>query len=879
MIDYAETRVGLRDLLRELAMASGVVRVLLLARSGGEWWERLSTGDIGIRALLRNAHNGVPLAEVVASDVSDAELMEAAVPRFAAALGVTAPESVELASNAGRARILDLHAAALVAVLHARHIRQQDQGATTIVRVQVAGVLGELLEHEAKFWMGAADRAGLFQGAVGLTPEVVRRMVAAGALLGADSEAEAVDLLGRVPGAPRTVRLAHWLRDLYPPYPELPGTRYGHWLGLLQPDRLAEHHTVTELTASPQLAEGCLSHLSDRQALRAVTLLGRASTEDASAKALLERILPLVERIVAELPADAQLLAAISAAMPYPSLTFAATDAAVIERIIEILPPAPSSQRGTWLTVLGGRYWQLGRPDDSLRLLQEAVKVFRELAETDPDTHRPNLANSLAILGSQFSMQSHPEDALRVMREAVEIFRELAEADPDTYRPELAGSLSDLGFFIGTNRPEFALHATQEAVEIFRELAEADPDTYRAKLADTLVGLGKRFIQTNQAEVALHATQEAVEIFRELAVADPDTYRPELADTLAGLGRLFIQTSRREDALHATQEAVEIFRELAEADPETYRPELADTLTILGLLFSVQKNRPEDALRAAQDAIEIFRELAVIDPDAHRPNLARSLAALGSQFTQTDHSGEALRATREAVEIFRELAVIDPDAHRPNLADTLSTLGSRLTQTDHPDEALRATREAVEIFRELAVIDPDAHRPNLADTLSTLGSRLTQTDHPDEALRATREAVEIFRELAETDPDTHRPNLADTLSLLGLLLSVQRHPDALRASQEAVEIFRELAETDPDTHRPNLVRSLVIEGSVRLYFDQTREATRCVAEAHEIAGEQEPVDIPNLVADALRRSYEQDADGIQTAWHEVTSKELPPWLH
>ena len=44
VVDYAETRIGLGGLLRAVAADRGSVRVLLLARSAGEWRDRLGSG-------------------------------------------------------------------------------------------------------------------------------------------------------------------------------------------------------------------------------------------------------------------------------------------------------------------------------------------------------------------------------------------------------------------------------------------------------------------------------------------------------------------------------------------------------------------------------------------------------------------------------------------------------------------------------------------------------------------------------------------------------------------------------------------------------------------------------------------------------------------
>lgn len=89
------------------------------------------------------------LPAVVAADLSDAEVIARAVTSFARELGL--PEkTVEIygGSASGRRRVLDLHAAALVAV-------PAGAGAG-MVRVDIRTVLGELLRHEQHFWYHSA---------------------------------------------------------------------------------------------------------------------------------------------------------------------------------------------------------------------------------------------------------------------------------------------------------------------------------------------------------------------------------------------------------------------------------------------------------------------------------------------------------------------------------------------------------------------------------------------------------------------------------------------------------------------------------------------------------------------------------------------------
>jgi hypothetical protein len=137
VIDYAEARTGLQQMLTALAGDQGDrVRVLLLARSAGDWWDQLGVGESGAWDLVQAAKSAeLLLSPVVATGLSDVDVIALAVRSFAQELDL--PERTVEISGTGRRRVLDLHAAALVAVL--------DEAGTGTVRVDIDTVLSELL--------------------------------------------------------------------------------------------------------------------------------------------------------------------------------------------------------------------------------------------------------------------------------------------------------------------------------------------------------------------------------------------------------------------------------------------------------------------------------------------------------------------------------------------------------------------------------------------------------------------------------------------------------------------------------------------------------------------------------------------------------------
>jgi tetratricopeptide (TPR) repeat protein len=96
------------------------------------------------------------------------------------------------------------------------------------------------------------------------------------------------------------------------------------------------------------------------------------------------------------------------------------------------------------------------------------VRIRRELAAARPDAFRPALAMSLNNQSGALVELGRGEDALAAITEAVAIYRELAAARPDAFRPDLAGSLTSLGITL-TKLGDFdaALSADREAATIY----------------------------------------------------------------------------------------------------------------------------------------------------------------------------------------------------------------------------------------------------------------------------------------------------------------------------------------------------------------------------------------------------------------------------
>ena len=287
VIDYAETRTDQISRLIGVLQAAednAPVRLLLLARSAGDWWEQLRRrcpDPLGAAAVLA-------LPTLDDSLAARAESFDRAVDSFALALSdfgqdtdwADIAESIVIPDDIDADRYgapLTLQMSALLALL-------QSTSGTAIDGTSSAPLEQQILDHEQLYWEETASDHGL-----DLHPITLGTSVAAVAFLGASVRAEASSTLSRVPGLrdqpeDRMVAVDSWLRDLYPAGP-------GEYWGILQPDRVAEYHVVLQDARVPGLLEELLTGATEEQTIRALALLARARVHQPQITARLRDLL------------------------------------------------------------------------------------------------------------------------------------------------------------------------------------------------------------------------------------------------------------------------------------------------------------------------------------------------------------------------------------------------------------------------------------------------------------------------------------------------------------------------------------------------------------------------------------------------------------
>ena len=289
-----------------------------------------------------------------------------------------------------------------------------------------------------------------------------------------------------------------------------------------------------------------------------------------------------------------------------------ATQAAAVLRA-----PDMEKQLAPTLVTLGNAQFELGERSAAGASLEEALEIYRGLAEQHPAAFEPDVATTLNNLGSVQIALGERSAAQASYEQALKIYRRLAEQDPAAFESDVAMTLNNLGNVQGDLAARASL---EEALEIRRRLAKQHPAAFELDVAATLTNLGTVQRVLGEREAARASCEEALKIYRRLARQHPAAFESDVAMTLNNLGNVQGDLGEREAARAALEEALEIRRRLAKQHPAAFEPDVAMTLNNLGDVQGAL-GQPEAARASFEEALEIYWPLFQKTPQAYGQNL------------------------------------------------------------------------------------------------------------------------------------------------------------------------------------------------------------------------------------------------------------------
>ncbi|WNV85329.1 tetratricopeptide repeat protein [Umezawaea sp. Da 62-37] len=862
VVDYAEGQSHqLATLVAAALDRQAAVRVLLLARSSGQWQRTLQRHRT---SRIADLFTEVPADAITAIDVERERLFYTAARAFANKLDielgspVTPPDDLD---DARFDRMLDIHAAALASVLDIRSPGPLSDRDDPVRRV---------LHHEENHWLRTAADHGLAP-----RTDVLRVAVAASTLVGADRPATARAVLGAVRGIGDGAAVAgylRWLTELYPG----PAA-----LNPLRPDRLGEDLVAAVLAEEeyPDLAKDLSTGLDEGQLARAVVVLARSLPRHPDVRGAVVDLLsdepakripiamvvatqvdspPLVD-VLSELSGD-ELAPVIVDSLPDGTLAlaaFAVVHTRALLRIESRRTPVSEVFVAELRHDLSVRLTGIGDFDQALVTSAEAVRDYealmtRGLADAD-DLARAltTKANALSRIGlcrdavpvatAAVDLVGGPEalptddprlddhELLRTRTDALttlaDLQHELGEVDQAISAItqavanarvllkaagtehdvlESTGALASALETLASIRESHddlrdALRTNQEAVGHYQDLDDVEPDRYRSELIRALGNLAGTHAHLREWPEGAALGEKAVALARSLVAAHGDTHLERLADTLNNTAALLRRLKRHEKALEYLEEAVPLYRGLADRLPGVHRIALADALHNFGNCLG-ELGKWHQAVDAYDEGVEIHRKLPDPTPD-QEADQAEMLVGWAHALVALDDDEEALLLTAEAVDLLDRSLRVDRTRTRIKLVHALYLSSATAFDLDRFDQAVRDGRRAVALRSGMGVDhDPETRREH-AGALHVLARALdAKEDHPRSA-SVFAHALAVQREIPlDEDGDEVRSELAGILLDAGVCLSsLGDHPGALRHSEEAVAIRHDLLTDDPRT--------------------------------------------------------------------------------
>jgi tetratricopeptide (TPR) repeat protein len=723
VLDYAETRqtvlLELLAALRESASTS-VVRILLLARDGGEWWNLLPSKNAKCESLLSGFASTGPfeLPKLHPQEFERRNAYQLALRTFASRLEVPCPDHFPQLGEAHFAHPLYIQMAALIALRGER-----PKSAEALTRT--------LVGHERRYWRKAL-------AAIDSSSEIVEYQ---GALLmalatlanGIATPREIEKVWEKAGGEARLLKpMFKTLAPLYPGRQGLQG-----W----KPDLLGEALIGQVLfgTDGHALLDAVLGQ-SERWLRRnsltvlARTLRNRTDIAPVIEDALVENFVRCIDDVVgvcidtpstlptiaekafSRLPKSTRWQAAgiLERHVKYDILPLAGLDVLISAVIVEKMGKLKNSdsvksrvERANAMNNLSIALDRNGQDDAALDVVRETLEIREKLAQLDPKTHEAALARSLNTYTNLLMSRGQIDLALQVSKKSLEIRRRLATAKPDEFEGELAMSLNNYAACLSRHgKFEESAKASEEAVKISERLAEKKPGENNDYYALYLSNYAAMLSDQGKDDEALIAAEQAVKIYRSLANSRPERFEHDLARALGNFGNFLSKQGSIDEALVANEKALEINKRLAAANPRRFEPAFADSLKNHAFHLMIQ-GRVVAAKRMAEEALSLQMKLAEAVPERFESELGSAFNNYSLCLIENGLIDEGLEAVEKAILIREKIAKVRPERYEAELASSLHNKAWQFAGAGRWGEAMVLEEKAVTLNQKCSDRVPD----------------------------------------------------------------------------------------------------------------------------------------------------------------------------
>ena len=410
------------------------------------------------------------------------------------------------------------------------------------------------------------------------------------------------------------------------------------------------------------------------------------------------------------------------------------------------------------------------------RLLESALTLNERLAAgqgADRPEARAALAETRRRTGDIYHWLGRFDDALRLLEQALADARALVVA-PGTAadRARLASILESLARTQrAMGRREASAAASGEAIDLLTALPTDGPAGVdrKAQLAHALHYCGTTLFLLGKVEPALASHQRAVEVAREVFAESPTPdHEATIAAYLGAMGSSQLEHGQNAQSAATLREACAIYERVLPhvESTKTYQESYADACTNLGV--SHQNERDYDgAAPHYERAFAIYQKLCADYPNTPRyldsQNAARTnLAAVRVRSPATRDAGVQL--LRDAVASQQQLVARFPKSteYRTQLAMMVGNLGTHEHDAGDFERGCALLGEALD--RHAALLAEQPGNPVLQMRSLVFGLKLVHVRTQDGDARAAWAVLQKLEPLVASDWLTLRRIAGPTLA-------------------------------------------------------------------------------------------------------------------
>ncbi len=676
VIDYAETRQPtLLSLLKALKRhpPNHEVRILLLARAGGEWWASLPGKDAECEALLDGPFTSGPfhLPALYDTQLKRQSAYQQALETYANYLSMNKPIHTPALNEEHFSRPLYIQMSALMTLRGER-----PKSAEALPRA--------LVHHEQRYWSRVLSSNIEGDDHVRLAT-LLMTLTTLGNGLFLDREIEKI--WENFNEDKRDLKKLY--KALTPLYSERERL-YG-----LRPDLIGEA-LVTQSLLSPKgelLLDTVLAKGSSRLRHSALTIISRILRNRPD-------ISPMIEDALSK-----NFLICLNEAL---DVCISTPDklSAIAERAYERLPKKQKSQAAT---LLNNRIEFNVLPLTGLKLLActDLVEKLGEKAKTGNALDRSNYANALGELSLALNGEGLIEQSAKVSVQTIEAFRKLKKTNDTTALRNLSAALnnhSNIESSLGHS--DKSLEASDESLSIIRQLSSNHPGYYDFELAKCLRNHASHLNVLGRSDEALKVGLEDLAIIQSHP-NDSDEYNSNLSGSMANCASYLSACGEGKKAMEFGVESLRIRQKLAEKRPERFNSGFAQQLSNHSCLLA-REGHLESAIEVAKQSVEIREHLAKFKPESFRDDLASSLNNLAAHLLEKGHAKDSSQIAARVIDISRELALARPKAYSSDLGSALNNQACILAELGLYSESVKYSSESVDIYRK--IINPPSDR-------------------------------------------------------------------------------------------------------------------------------------------------------------------------